>query len=543
MYRSHYSLDEKPFQITTDPKFLWLGEKHREALSMLRYGILDNKGFLLLTGDVGTGKTTVINALLRDLGSNTIVATVVDPDLDKLEFLRFLANAFEIEGEFTTKVDFLNKFRRFLNNACLRNKSVLLIVDEAQKLSRDLLEEIRLLSNIEKENTKLLNIALVGQNEFNEVLTENDSRAIRQRITTTYQIDPLTQDETRNYIEHRLKIAGTEEEIFSRKAIREIYDFSGGYPRLINVICDLALLAGFVQGLKTISPVIIKECAQELTLPGEARPNYIEGHPAKMKLERRLLKRALLYATLLPIIISCLYLVTALGLNESMRNVKSYYGQIFGSLGGSSSRYSAEKTHALEQKQLTLFRPVPPAEVHHKPILTPANVEQKDSLGDTNRSEVPQANEPISEIQHDDAVVSKQDVTDAAMPDSLDGGEEPLLSSDFNLVIAFNYDTNELPAKAYDALDQLAAIMGQHLDTQIVVKGYTDTLGTSRYNKRLSQFRANSVKSYLVAKGIRPSRIWTFGMGDETPLEPNTTAAGRRRNRRVEIELHRAGRR
>ena len=225
MYLSHYNLAEKPFQITTGPKFLWLGEKHKEALATLKYGIVDNKGFLLLTGDVGTGKTTLINTLLRDLGSNTIVATVVDPDLERLKFFNFLASAFGIEEKFTKKVDFLAHFTEFLNNAYLNNKKVLLIIDEAQRLSTELLEEIRLLSNIERENTKLLNIFFVGQNEFEKTLMKEECRALRQRITIRYRINTLTESETTEYIKYRLKVAGTEKEVFNRKAIRKIYAF------------------------------------------------------------------------------------------------------------------------------------------------------------------------------------------------------------------------------------------------------------------------------------------------------------------------------
>ena len=188
MYLSHYGLTQKPFQITTDPRFLWLGEKHKEALATLNYGVLDRRGFLLLTGDVGTGKTTLIRTLLQNLGSDVIFATVVDPHLEELEFFNLLAQAFNIKGEFTRKVDFLHHFTRFLKEAHSNNKTVLLIIDEAQRLSIQLLEEIRLLSNIELENTKLINIFFVGQNEFNGILAS--CSALRQQITVTHQIKP-----------------------------------------------------------------------------------------------------------------------------------------------------------------------------------------------------------------------------------------------------------------------------------------------------------------------------------------------------------------
>ena len=164
MYLSFYNLKTKPFQISTDPKFLWLGENYKEALASLKYGIMDNKGFLLLTGGIGTGKTTLINALVNSLGDNTIVAIVPDPDLEKLDFFNFIANAFKIKKMFHSKGAFIIYMSHFLHNAYNNNKKVLLIIDEAQRLNPNFLEEIRTLSNIEKQNTKLINIFFVGQN-------------------------------------------------------------------------------------------------------------------------------------------------------------------------------------------------------------------------------------------------------------------------------------------------------------------------------------------------------------------------------------------
>ncbi len=191
MYLSHYNLIANPFQISADPKFLWLGEKHKEALATLKYGIIDNKGFLLLTGDVGTGKTTLINALVNSLGDNIIVAKVTDPELEKQEFFNFIANAFNFKKIFQDKGTFLVHLSNFLHFAYTKNKKVLLIIDEAQRLSHSLLEEIRLLSNIEKQDTKLINIFFIGQNEFNDILLKEKNRALRQRITLNYNINPF----------------------------------------------------------------------------------------------------------------------------------------------------------------------------------------------------------------------------------------------------------------------------------------------------------------------------------------------------------------
>jgi len=271
MYLSHYNLLKKPFQITTDPKFLWLGDKHKEALATLKYGVVDQKGFLLVTGDVGTGKTTLIHALLENLENDTFVAYITNPALDLIDFFNFIAISFNIPKKFDNKVDFIVYFSRFLKKVYSENKNVLLIIDEAHNLSKDLLENIRLLSNIELPEQKLINIFFIGQNEINQTLASQECRALRQRIMLTYQIQPLSEIETFEYIKHRLKIAGTEKKLFHRRAIQKVYGFSNGYPRLINKICDHALLTGYVRDLKKISPAIIKECSKELSLPGEIK--------------------------------------------------------------------------------------------------------------------------------------------------------------------------------------------------------------------------------------------------------------------------------
>ena len=275
MYRSYFNLAEKPFKLTSDPKFLWLGEKHKEALATLKYGVIDQKGFILVSGDVGTGKTTLINALLEDIDEKVLVANINDPALNLIDFLNFIAISFNIRQKFTNKVDFIVTFSQFLKKVYSEGKSVLLIIDEVHSLSKEILEHIRLLSNIELPHEKLINIFFVGQNEIHQILTLPECRAIRQRISLAYQIKPLSENETSAYIKHRLKIAGTEKKIFTESAVREIYHFSNGYPRLINVICDLSLLAGYSQDLKKITPDVVQECSQEYNFIN----NTIESTP------------------------------------------------------------------------------------------------------------------------------------------------------------------------------------------------------------------------------------------------------------------------
>ena len=266
MYLDYYGLSLKPFQISTDPRFLWFGEKHQEALAVLKYGILDNKGFLLLTGDVGTGKTTLLNALVSSLGEDVLVAMVADPGLAKMDFFNFVADSFGMKKNFKSKGEFLIYLKNYLISLNKHNKQALLIIDECQHLTQKLLEEIRLLSNIEKADLKLINIFFVGQSEFNNIILKPQNRAIRQRITINYNINALSEMETDAYILYRLSVAGSQQPIFSPAAIKEIYKFSNGYPRLINIICDQALLTGFVREKGVIDGKIIAECSKELRI-------------------------------------------------------------------------------------------------------------------------------------------------------------------------------------------------------------------------------------------------------------------------------------
>lgn len=265
MYEAFYGLKKKPFQITSDPGFLWLGPKHREALSTLKYGVMENKGFLLLTGDVGTGKTTLINRLVDDIQDKAYSAKIPDPGLSKYDFYRMVSRYFKLPIEVRTKSDFLEPFSRFLNDAHTEKKSVLLLIDEAQRLKHDLMEEIRLLSNLERQDAKLLNIFFVGQNEFNSILLQPENRALMRRITITYNLDPLDPDETSAYIRHRLKTAGAGHEIFSSAAMEEVYAFSSGFPRQINIICDLAMFFAFQVTRRTISRKIVRQCRERIS--------------------------------------------------------------------------------------------------------------------------------------------------------------------------------------------------------------------------------------------------------------------------------------
>jgi general secretion pathway protein A len=284
MYLTHFNFTIMPFETSPDPKFLWLSEKHKEALASLKYGIRENKGFLLLTGDIGTGKTTLINCFLNENDTNAIITAIPDPDLSIVDFFELLSVEFNIKLDFDSKGEFLVQFENFLHNTYSDRKKALLIIDEAQRLNQRLLEQIRLLTNIERQDAKLLNIFLVGQNELHELILDERNKALRQRIAVHYNIEPLTESETLDYIKHRLSVAGSEEEIFSPDAISEIFLFSKGYPRLINNICDRALLTGYILGIKNIDGKIAQKCADELLLPGE-RDYTRKAHQEQIEVE------------------------------------------------------------------------------------------------------------------------------------------------------------------------------------------------------------------------------------------------------------------
>jgi len=264
MYHSFYGLREKPFSINTDPKFLWLGEKHQEALANLKFGLIEANGYVVLTGDVGTGKTTIVNALIDTLDNHVLVATINHPTLNTLEFLNLLAKAYGLPAEITSKTEFLSLFSSFLQTSKEEGKVVLLVIDEAHRLSIELLEEIRLLSNIGQAGTSLINIFFVGQNELKQVLFSTECRALRQRITLFYEIETLLEDEVRAYMDHRLRIAGCETNMFTPGAIHRIQSFTQGHPRLINTLCHHALLTGFLKEIKKIDTDIIVEVAKDM---------------------------------------------------------------------------------------------------------------------------------------------------------------------------------------------------------------------------------------------------------------------------------------
>jgi len=262
MYTDFFGLKTKPFSITPDPKFLYMSPYHREALAHLIYGIRENTGFVIITGEVGTGKTTLLNALLLKLPENMPRVVIKNPRISASTIYKLLGRAIGIPEEKRSR-DHIQEYEKRLKEV----GGALIVVDEAQGLSIDLMEEIRLLSNLETSRKKLIQIILLGQQELNNILLNPKLRQLKQRIGIKFHIPPLNSEETADYIEHRLKVAGYEprdKPIFTPKAISEIYKKTGGFPRLINIVCDNAMLDAYTEDVTQIGPKQIKKVVLDM---------------------------------------------------------------------------------------------------------------------------------------------------------------------------------------------------------------------------------------------------------------------------------------
>jgi general secretion pathway protein A len=585
MYLNYYKLKSKPFSISPDPKFLWLGEKHAEALASLKYGIFEDKGFLLLTGEIGTGKTLLINCLVKSINEDVIVATIPDPSLKLIDFYNILSNKFKFSRKFKRKGDFLIYFEKFLIGAHEERKKVLLIIDEAQRLKSNLLDEIRVLSNIEFENKKLINIFFVGQRELKEMLLEERNRPLKQRITNNYHLMPLTEIETFDFILHRLKIAGSTRNIFTKEAIREIHNFSQGVPRLINIICDHSLLTGYSKSITMIDIDVIKECAEELQISANKsftpleQPNYTEVNPLSNEQEIiQYLKRPKPYerSFILPKVTKNSQWFKP---PEKLSNIKVaviaaiilLLGMvtIFFNLRFAESGNLIKEENEISNLENTVTNSKPPfmiAKSNDDTQGTLPEISLSNSIQEENNTErINTANDltlnknekfkkntvSTSEISKNDMHSNKslevQKFTGEHLRNAhkkkVDHNFKPIDKEQFfsfteqKFLIHFKPNSANLDISSFELLNKVVDTIYMNPDLEITIEGYSDSYGDYVFNKHLSQSRADMIKSYLIGKGIDFSHITAIGFGSDKPIADNLTWEGRQKNRRVEIKI------
>lgn len=266
LYDEFFGLKETPFSIAPDPRFLYMSERHREALAHLVYGVGTDGGFVLLSGEVGTGKTTISRCLLEQVPENANIAMVLNPKLIAGELLATICDELNIpypEGNSSIKV-FVDNINRYLLDTHARGRKTVVMIEESQNLNPDVLEQLRLLTNLETNQRKLLQVIMIGQPELLELLGRPELRQLEQRITARYHLMPLSMKDTADYVRHRLAVAGVREPVFSSSVLRKVYKLTGGIPRKINLLCDRAMLGAYTKNQKTVDKKILKQAAREI---------------------------------------------------------------------------------------------------------------------------------------------------------------------------------------------------------------------------------------------------------------------------------------
>jgi general secretion pathway protein A len=267
MYLNFYELNEKPFNLTPDSNFLFLSEQHKEALAHIKYGIAERKGFLLITGEIGAGKTTLCRTLLSELTQNYKIALILNSMVSAAGLLKGIIADLGIKTKAKTRQDMMD----VLSQTVISERNIVIVIDEAQNLTMSALEQVRLLGNFETEKEKLLQIILIGQPELRETISSPRLQQLNQRISVRYHLNPMEREEVEEYINHRLTIAGNKGKItFDYNAIQEIYNYSGGIPRIINVICDYCLVSGYINESFIIDKDMVSEAIKE------SQGHYIE---------------------------------------------------------------------------------------------------------------------------------------------------------------------------------------------------------------------------------------------------------------------------
>ncbi|MCP4343446.1 MAG: AAA family ATPase [Desulfobulbaceae bacterium] len=595
MYTSFYNLDKKPFEKNPDPSFLWFGEKHKEAFSTLLYGIEENKGFLLLTGAAGTGKTILVKALVKSLDKDVEWAVVADPIMERVDFYNAIARGFNIDKPFTSKVQFLIQFSHFLHKANEENKKVLLLIDDCHLLSQEMLEDLRLLSNIEKADVKLINIFFVGQPGFNDMLLQPKNRAVQQRLTIKSKLDSFDVDETDNYIRHRLKVAGTEEKLFSAKAVKAIHRFSLGVADRINAICTHALVSGSAKAMQTIDNKVIEECVQEsvetffdeksIPKPAKKMPSFL-GFILEKNSQYGWLKYGLGVFVLL-VGGGYFWFSTPQSL-DSGQEVSAEIADVpvVNSVAPASSspavamleqnttvtdgKKAAELKSAIPENAYSRNEPkeegkdLPAGEVLAEEA-TPALGVQQQMEADVAKNETaagPKASGQQVDMKQDleqekdllaDNSASNTSVLQIEVPERtievpvavplLKRQEKVVIDplktvaplEPKRIILGLRPNSLKLTNVAQRELNSFVKKLKLYPRATVYVKGFVSAKSNSPENIKLSEDRALIVQKLMLAKGIEVERMEVVGMGNQEPIASNDTSEGRRKNRRVEV--------
>jgi general secretion pathway protein A len=568
MYLHHYGLNKMPFDISPDPRFLWLGETHKEALAYLKYGIMGNRRFMVVTGDVGTGKTALIKTIVKIIDFRAIVVTIPDPDLSRLDFYNFLANELNMGRQFNSKGEFLIHFKNFLLQAHHSSKKVLLIIDEAQRLNHDILQEIRFLANIDFGGQILINIFLIGQNEFKAILMEDRNKSVRDRVTASFEVKPLTENEISGYLNHRLRVAGATRPIFTPDAIRTICRHTRGYPRVMNILCDRALLIGFIKGKTTITPAVVEEAAADMSMtiskqrPEEQsvrRPQEVAPYPFREReidqpeevTSSSLRERKISWPeknvthrykrpprrkpVIAPVLAAGLIVLVGLGIYFSRDFIFENLQQL------RDNRIIAQITAWIQGPDGNQ------TPVHKQSVYASGSAQtfekkgKAPSSGETRLSGEQAATRSGGfETQPDMSEKIVVPPTDGTSFQT-DGAAHPGLAAIGNkttFVINFDPNSNEISPESQSVLNRITGIFFKYPVKDITVKGYTGSFGNENYEMYISVERALQVKNFFVSRGIPASSLKVYGMGHETPGAQNTTEDKLQKTSRVEIEVN-----
>jgi general secretion pathway protein A len=517
MYLDYYHITENPFHIDKGKTSLWLGGSLAKVASTLKEAIMERQGIVVLTGDAGSGKSTAIKMITDILQNQFIIAILSNPELTGLDFFNVLSVHFKFNKKFKSKSAFLVFLRNFLRHSQSINKKILLIINDADRLKIELYAELALLSEIELNDRKMISILLVGRKEWIAASRQRNRKRIANKIAVVCNLDPLNEEDTAKYIKYCLGTVGTKKNIFSDKAIREIFSFSEGNLNLINSICDLALRKGYSFKKKTINTAIVKECGNELKEKGAIDSNVKPHQKFVVKKE----KRNKLNADQPPSPKRWLWIKALFVLLFIFSSYVLYKSQ--------TEKSSRWRTDEIANKNYDFHK------FREEEIISPDTPQgtHKNYSNSYTEKQVTAPNSPNTENERlESSTAGKRNSSD-----KLTKTNRQWPFSTYKKIIYFKYDSNSLSPESLEILDKIADFAIQNPENEFIIKGYTDSIGAYSYNLTISKFRANSVKSYLLAKGVNPRKLATYGLGSQNPIFSNRTAGGRKLNRRVEIEL------